>query len=266
MTISTTELIRYQDIHALVYRAITETGPGSDLLYIRKFGKTQGISSGVTEDLWSTGGARVLPETTAATVSLVSTSANDTLGGTGANYAKISGLDENYNHQSEIIALSGLTPVTSVNTYITINRALASFCGTGQVNAGSITGTINGNTHFTIPANDSITQQSHFTIPDGYTAFTVDVTLSVFRTSGSGARRGEVVQMAHSPPANTTYRSITYGLSNDGGIYTASPTILSQTPARSTLWFECTPDANNTAFTSSVSYLLVKNDLNIIDF
>ena len=72
--------------------------------------------------------------------------------------------------------------------------------------------------------------------------------------------------MTYNPEANTTYRSIKYGLSTDGGVFTTSPNLLSQTPGRSTLWFDCTPDANATAFSSSVSYLLVKANLNIIDF
>lgn len=256
----------YKNFEELIYRACTEQTSGNDLLYVRKFGKTGALSAGSTEDIWEDGGVKTMPETTAATVSIVSTSANDALGGTGCNIVKISGLDSDYNFQSELINMNGLSAVTSVNSYITINRALCAFAGSGGKNAGAITGTISGNEQFVIPANESITQQSHFTVPAGYTCLTMDLVLSIFRTSGSGARRGEVDQMTYSPLANTTYQSLKYGLSNDGGVFRSAPKILSQTPEKHTLWFQATADANNTAFTSSVGYLLIRGNLNFVDF
>ena len=64
----------YRNFEELIYRACTEQTSGNDLLYIRKFGKTGSLSAGSTEDIWIDGGTKSLPETTAATVSIVSTS------------------------------------------------------------------------------------------------------------------------------------------------------------------------------------------------
>lgn len=266
MSVRIPNIQNYKVMDELLFRASTEIGPSEDLLYFRRFAFTQSLSSGSTSDLWFPGGTRDLPKSTAFQASIVSSSANDTFGGTGANIVKVIGLDENYNTVTELVNLSGLTPVTTVNSYITIQRMLAAFCGSSGKNLGNIDATLDGTLYAEVEANHSITHQSHFTVPAGYTLFTVDVKLSIYRSSGSGARRGEVEQFIYSPLANTTYETIKYGMSNDGGVYDNSPRILSQTPEKHTLWFTVTPDANSTAFTSSVGYLLVKGDLNYIDF
>lgn len=263
MTINYTDLMRHKNIEEVIWRAVAESN--DNLLYIRKFGRTGGLSTGTTYDLWYGATDKTLPETSAATVSIVSTSANDTLGGTGANYLKVSGLDADYNHQTEIVTLNGTTPVATSNTYITINRAYVAFSGSGKTNAGDVTGTINSNKQFTVPAGDSITQQSHFTVPAGYTLLTCDVVLTSFRTSGTGTRHAEITQYSYSPDSNTTYASIKYGISTDSQ-YVTHPRVLTQAPAKTTLWFKAAVDANNTGVTSSVGYLMIKNNMNLIDF
>lgn len=97
----------------------------------------------VPEDIWNYGGVYTFPSS-AALVSIVSDSASDTLLGVGARTVLIYGLDANWNEQSETVSLSGLTPVSTVNTYIRVNCFKAESVGTSGVNVGNITCTHQG--------------------------------------------------------------------------------------------------------------------------
>ena len=82
--------------------------------------------------------------TTAETMDVTSTSANDTSGGTGARQVLIDGLDNDFNHIRELVSLNGLTTVTTSNSFLRINEAnvatSGSFGGTGTGgNDGDIT-------------------------------------------------------------------------------------------------------------------------------
>lgn len=236
-----------------------------NVLWIRKFGRTGVLTANTPEDIWSYGGTRALPYTAGETISIVSSSIADDNGSTGAQYLQVAGLDTDYNLQSEVVVLDGTTPVVTANTYITIDRARVVLSGSGGTNAGNITltGSTSSNIHAYIPAGEAITQQSHFTVPAGYTLFTIDTSFDVYRSSGTNAARGaEVDQMVHVPVTNTTYRTIKRGVSTNSGI-SVSPRLVANTPAKTTLWYEVNADTNNTVVSSSVSYLLVKGDYNL---
>lgn len=76
--------------------------------------------------------------TSAAVVQVASTDANDTGAGTGARTVMINGLDANYVEISETLTLNGLTPVSSVNSYLRINVTAIQTAGSSGVNAGTI--------------------------------------------------------------------------------------------------------------------------------
>ena len=217
------------------------------------------------EDVWEAGGARALPYTAGEKINVVSTSLNDDLGNTGAQYILITGLDVNYDLQSEVIIMDGTSSVQSVNDYISIDRARVVLSGSNNSNVGSITcvGATSGSTWAKISPSESITQQSHFTVPNGYTLFTLDTRLSVYRSAGANSSRGaELDQMVYVPETNTTYQTVRIGLTNSGP-QNYSPRLVSNTPAKSTVWYRATADTNNSVVTSSVGYLLVKGDYNL---
>lgn len=249
------ELVRYASLEQAEDQA----------LWIRKFGRSGNLSANTTEDIWVQGGTRALPYTPGEKMTIVSTSAADTNGGTGANFVQISGLDTDYNLITDTIVMNGTTPVVSTSNFITVDRTRVVFCGTGLTNAGKITvtGQTSTNINSVVIANESISQQSHFTVPNGYTLFTLDVVLSMYRTSGTNAARGgEIDQYVYVPAANTTYKTIRVGLSSSSP-YKTSPRLVANTPAKTTVWYKATADTNNTSVTSSVSYLLLKGDYNL---
>lgn len=236
----------------------------NDLLFIRKFGKTDGLAANTTEDVWTAGGTKTI-FTAAEIINISSASANDDVGGTGATTLLVGGLDGDYNLQQEIVLMDGTTTVSTVNTYREVNRVRVIGAGSGRTNAGAISlvGATTAAAHATIPAGVGITQQSHFTIPAGYTCFTVGINLTCYRSSGgSGTKSAEIEQMVYVPSIGVQYSTLTYGVSSAGGAYQSQNQILSQTPEKTTLWFRATAETNGTEVSTNATYILVKEDLN----
>ena len=254
---------RAKSVDELKRLAMTEQG-GDLILKIRKFSQLRGISTSADEDVWDVGGTKTML-TEATETTLVSTSVNDTLGGTGANVVQVNGLDADYNMITEFVNMNGTTPVTCANNYLRIYRLRVVFSGTGLKNAGTITATETGGstTQAQIVAGFAITQMSHFTVPAGYTAFVTHVVMSCFRTSGSGAREAEITQYAFSPPANTEYQTLKQGVTNNGGAIVTTPGVPSTTPEKTDIWYKAIASGNNTAVSISQEIMLLKGDFNL---
>jgi hypothetical protein len=137
------------------------------------FGKNSDLSI-VDEDLWELGGTLVAP-TVAGTISTVSSSANDTAAGTGAQTMLIEGLDANYDKISETITLNGLTPVISTLEYLRVNNMLVLTAGSSMYNEGNITSSIGGNPQGYMVAQDAISLQTHYTVPAGHKAYIIEI-------------------------------------------------------------------------------------------
>ena len=165
--------------------------PGHKLQF--KFGHNAAV--GATEEtIWAEGGLYVYP-TSATQMTVSSSSADDAAAGTGARTVNIQGLDADYNEISEDIILNGQTPVTTVNSYLRINRGTVLTAGTGGKNAGIIragTGTVTSG----VPANvflsidgdgDNQTLMCLWTVPAGYTAFMVQTNVSTGNSSNTPA-------------------------------------------------------------------------------
>lgn len=157
-----------------------------DLRNLTVRGQTPSLAMAVTQDIWGESGNLIF-QTTPQTIRIVSSDANDTAGGSGARRVFIRGLDANFESQNEFVDLNGLTPVTTVNTYIrhfqtivveagsasgTSTPALA---GTLTVDwsstadlAGTIAPTFNG-----FPQN--VTRSSHISVPAGFEGYIVAI-------------------------------------------------------------------------------------------
>ena len=79
-----------------------------------------------------------IPSNTAEKFSMASTSANDTAAGSGAQTIFILGLDSAKATSFEILALSGTTPVLTVNDYTRINKIFVWGAGATEGNEGTI--------------------------------------------------------------------------------------------------------------------------------
>ena len=145
-----------------------------------KFGYNPDVN-GDEETVWSQGGDFPYP-TSAVTMFVSSTSANDANGGTGANSILIQGLDENYDEIEETVLLNGQTQVATQNSYLRVYRAFVTLCGTGCTSGGIIyigsSGATGGVPNTTIYANLHLgnqTQIAAYTVPAGYTLYLDDI-------------------------------------------------------------------------------------------
>jgi hypothetical protein len=117
--------------------------------------------------LWENSSAYVFPST-ALTMSVVSSSALDT----GGAKVQIVGLDANWDEISEVITLTGITPVTTTLKYLRINSVIMTAAASGQPsNAGIITVTNSGTVYGQINVGLGRSQMSIYSIPAGYTGY-----------------------------------------------------------------------------------------------
>jgi len=145
-----------------------------------KFGYNPDVN-GEEETVWAQGGNMTYP-TSAVTMFVSSTSANDANGGTGANSILIQGLDENYDEIEETVLLNGQTQVATQLAYLRVYRAFVTLAGTGGTSGGTIyigsSGATGGVPNTTVYANLSFgnqTQIAAYTVPAGYTLYLDDI-------------------------------------------------------------------------------------------
>ena len=217
---------------------------------INKFGYNLDVDIG-TEVVASFGGSFNIM-TTADTLNLVSTSAtDDATGGTGATSIMIEGIDENYLYQLEIIAPAGLTPVTTVNQWLGVNRITVLASGTNQSNVGNITASDTAATFGTqgyIPIGESVTQQAIFHTQIGYNTYLDYVIANAYKVSGGGGvPRVTIEGISYSRVTDTYYKifrkTIDTSLLNSIEVAPLQPFKLG---GREVIYFTATTDINNT--------------------
>lgn len=91
---------------------------------IEKFGRNTDVDTATApETIWAPGGTYTgQPTSNFGTIDVSSDSADDTLGGAGAEVIVLFGLDENFIEQEETIILNGTTVVTTTNTWSRMPR------------------------------------------------------------------------------------------------------------------------------------------------
>ena len=147
---------------------------------VSKFGINASVKSGGWESIWE--GSDLYPwPTAAATLSVVSASANDTSGGTGARTVEIQGLDSNWDLLTETITMNGLTPVVTTGSFLRVFRARVVTAGSLKSNAAQITMS-SGGTALAYITYDTIgmgqTLMAVYTIPAGKTGYIININAS----------------------------------------------------------------------------------------
>lgn len=172
-------MVRPSDYHNEVALGIRQ---GSSLW--NKFGYNNDVDTG-TETIWEPGGLFVAP-TSAQTLTIVSTSTDDDVGGSGCQSVIVYGVDGNYDFQTEVVELDGTTPVVTSNTWLGVNR-VAAYLG---ANVGRIVATATTDTtvQASIPATEGTTQQCIFFVPRKHTALGRGVLLNVNKLSGASPK------------------------------------------------------------------------------
>ena len=154
---------------------------------VHKFGRNASIDSAARETVWSHGGVYIWP-TVADQITVVSDSADDTEGGTGAWRIEVSGLDADYSEISEVISLNGQTPAPSQLSYLRMPRAKVIAAGSGGANAGTLdfVDLTAGTLHYgNIEPGVNQSQNAFYTVPAEHSAYIVSVTGSATRGSAA---------------------------------------------------------------------------------
>lgn len=151
--------------------AFSKTDQDSRHSSVHKFGYNASIATADTpEDVWD--GSLSYPWPSAAAVTtIVSDSADDDEGGTGAITVRVYGLDANYAEIDEVATLNGIGVVTLDNEYLRVFRAKVLTAGSGDVNAGNILVKQSTTVVTQITAGYGQTLMAIYTVPAGKTAY-----------------------------------------------------------------------------------------------
>jgi hypothetical protein len=159
-----------------------------------KFGRISDVSTtSDPEDVWNGQGIYTgQPENfIAETLTVVSSSAEDAVGSTGAHTLQLLGLDQNGLEISEIVTLTGLTPVTTTQAFWRCSRNTVLSAGSARVNIGEITvaaSVTTANVFSVMPVRTNRTSICAFTIPAAYYGVIRYWTCSASRSQGGFAQ------------------------------------------------------------------------------
>jgi hypothetical protein len=239
----------------------------------RRQGQETWNKFGYNLDLGTAGTQKVIAEfsagalsyiTTAETMDIVSSSANDTnSSGTGARSVRIWGVGANWVNQTEDITLNGTSTVTTTKTWIGINRVSVTLAGSGAKNDGKLTVTGNtttGTTFATVPASQGTTQQCIFYVPAGYQFLAEWLYLSARKTSGGAKPEIDYFGYVYSAVSNAEYEiyrdTIDIGVQQHIDVTPPTPFVVGE---QSILWFTAESDTNNTSVKGRFSGELVRD-------
>lgn len=214
-----------------------------------KWGYNPDIDTAAAEDIWSIGGT-FTQLSSAETMDLVSTSANDTSAGTGARSVIIYGVDANYMEQTEVVTLNGTTPVTTSNTWLGINRVAIYLAGSTGYNEGDInvTATTATTNQAQIPATEGSTQQALFFVPAQQQAYLDWMLINIVKTSGGATPTVTVKMYVTSLVSNSRYEVFRHivdtSVENTVELTPSQPFVVGE---KSLIKVQAETDQNNTA-------------------
>ena len=162
------------------------------------------------ETITNTNADQVLPVIAGADIDLVSGSAADDVGSTGATEVTVTYLDDNFNQYTQAVAMNGTTEVEMTEQNISfIQKAEVTASGTGLAAAGAITiaDVTGGGVHALIDAGSKETGNCTWKVPAGHTGYvhgfwydvdavaagvgTAEIALQVAHAESSGVANSE---------------------------------------------------------------------------
>lgn len=136
----------------------------------------------------------------AITLKVSSTNANDTASGSGARTVRIDGLDTNFDEISETVSLNGQTAVLTTQLFRRVNYATvltagasASAEGDIYIGTGVVTTGVPATVYQIIKQSNNNTVTGHFTIPAGYTGYVMQGLFSAGQPGGSAQVQGRLL-------------------------------------------------------------------------
>jgi len=227
-----------------------------------KFGYNADIDTATSPEIIASFGGSFSPDVTATTVDIVSSDAADDSGGTGCNSVVVYGLDANWDALVEVVTLDGVTPVTTTGSFIGINRVAMFLCGSGRVNAGTITATATtgGRTMAVLPLGEGVTQQCLFYVPQNNT-FVMEYLLLGAARNASNNPYVTFKVFVFSSVSNGIQEVFRKTLDTEVQVYAdIEPNLPFPITEKTVIWVEASTDQNNTEVTCRFSGILVEDE------
>lgn len=199
--------------------------------------------------------------TSASTLTLVSSSANDTNGGTGAHAVVLYGIDANRLSQTEVVFLTGVTPVVTTTTWLGLNRVALYLSGSGQVNEGNITitATTGGSNQAYIPEGQGTTQQLIFFTQANHTALASWLVVSGEKLAGGATPKFTFKGWVYSAVSNSKYEVFRQVLDTSvEGHIQLIPKLPFVIGEKSVFWIEVTTDKDDSIASGRFSLIEIK--------
>ena len=229
------------------------------ILSFDKFGFNGDIDTASAETLWSQGGTWI-PMTSGQAVNIVSSSANDDDGASGANTIRVYGIDAATGAPTtEDVTMNGTTPVPTSTSWRGINRMQVLTTGVTGSNEGNITATADTDTtvQAQIPAGWNITQQCVMTLPTTHDAYIGSVEVQCFKTSGGSAPK-VTIDVYYQNSDGIAYRVIRQFIDVEvNPIWYRDFENKFKVPAGSYWWITIETDTNNTYARGYIGQTLV---------
>lgn len=194
----------------------------------------------------------------AETVSIVSSSTDDSSTGIGGQVLLLTGLGAGFVEQNEVIALDGTTPVISTLEYLRLNPVLVIQAGSSDFNIGTII--INQSTTTSVVFSE-IEPGNNRTLNSGYTvpANKVAYIQSGFATVGKKQSSVSEVRAMSRLPGSTFQIAEWFSLHSQGNSYVhrAFMTPLLGIPAGTDILMEANSDTNGADVSAGLEICLV---------
>jgi hypothetical protein len=247
----------------LKYKIATETVDIGILGSSRvKHGSTPIMTSNETRDLWNVPSvqSRTFLNSGGEQLSVVSSSADDNIIGSGVGVITLVGLDVDCNMLSETIFLSGTTPVVTSNTFDFVNYAFVTkVASTGNTNAGniSISGNTSGNIQLYIEIGDGLSRSSHVKTPRDYTLFITESISNIENVSSAGTK-GARFKIKTITPEGTLITLKKWGQQTNGtGLENPIFSLPLKVPAEAILYGEVTSLQSSSIMNLDLYYMAV---------
>jgi hypothetical protein len=227
-----------------------------------KFGYNDDVDSAASETIWAQGGIFQCL-TSGETLEIVSTSANDASAGTGVQSVVIYGVDENWTSQIETVTMNGTTNVTTVNSWLGVNRIAVFLSGSGQTNAGAITATATtaGTVQAIMPVGDAVTQQCVFFTPADTNFVAEFLWINCLKLGGGGAPRITVKMYVYSAINNTKQLVFSGKMDTDvQNVLNINPNLPFPISEKTCTTIEIETDQNDTIVTGRFSGILIQDE------
>lgn len=144
------------------------------------FTPASNIDVGLTEEDVDDDGGTFVDLTSAQSLEIVSSDANDTSAGTGVRTIGVETLDGNHATVIQTVTLNGTTPVALTGTHLRARRMLVITAGSGGANAGTLTlRVVAGQTMLSALIGNNRSYTSRYTVPAGKTAYMTKFLITV---------------------------------------------------------------------------------------